>query len=179
MEFLEGEVLDSLQKRVGQVPLSDVVRIGKETACGLAAAHMRGLVHRDIKPSNLWLEAPAGRVKILDFGLARLNSPDRAASQAGLIVGTPAFMAPGQARGETVDYRADLFSLGCVLYGLCTNQPLQRDGRSEHVDRPGHSQPGTSPSIVGACKSCSVRFDHGTLTEGSTASPSIQPGRAR
>jgi hypothetical protein len=122
MEFLEGEALDSLQKKVGRLPSSQVVRIGKETAHGLSAAHARGLVHRDIKPSNLWLEAPTGRVKILDFGLARLNSEAHPVSQAGLIVGTPAFMAPEQARGEAVDSRADLFSLGCVLYWLCTGQ---------------------------------------------------------
>jgi serine/threonine protein kinase len=121
MEFLEGEALDSLQKRVSQLPLALVVRIGKEAACGLAAAHARSLVHRDIKPSNLWLEAPTGRVKILDFGLARLNVGAAQASQLGLIVGTPAFMAPEQARAEAVDHRADLFSLGCVLYWLCTN----------------------------------------------------------
>jgi hypothetical protein len=122
MEFLEGEALDALQERVGRLPLSEVVRVGKEAARGLAAAHARGLVHRDVKPSNLWLEAPAGRVKLLDFGLARLETEDRQASQAGLIMGTPAFMAPEQARGEAVDYRADLFSLGCVLYWLCTGQ---------------------------------------------------------
>jgi hypothetical protein len=122
MELLEGEALDSLQQKVGRLPSSQVVRIGKEVAQGLAAAHARGLVHRDIKPSNLWLEAPAGRVKILDFGLARLSSEAHPVSQVGLIVGTPAFMAPEQARGEGVDYRADLFSLGCVLYWLCTDQ---------------------------------------------------------
>jgi serine/threonine protein kinase len=122
MEFLEGEALDSWQMKVGRLPLAQMVRIGKETAQGLAAAHARGLVHRDVKPSNLWLEAPTGRVKILDFGLARLNSEAGQVSQVGLIVGTPAFMAPEQARGEVVDYRADLFSLGCVLYWLCTGQ---------------------------------------------------------
>jgi tRNA A-37 threonylcarbamoyl transferase component Bud32 len=122
MEFLEGETLDSLQQKVGRLPLAQVVRIGKEAAHGLAAAHARGLVHRDVKPSNLWLEAPTGRVKILDFGLARLNCASQQVSQVGLVVGTPAFMAPEQARGETVDHRADLFSLGCVLYWLCTGQ---------------------------------------------------------
>jgi hypothetical protein len=127
MEFLEGEALDSLQQRAGRLPLAQVVRIGKETACGLAAAHARGLVHRDIKPSNLWLEAPTGRLKVLDFGLARLNSGGHQASQPGLVVGTPAFMAPEQARGEAVDHRADLFALGCVLYWLCTGQlPFER-----------------------------------------------------
>src|SRR5262245_58250621 len=120
MEFLEGEALDSLQKKVGRLPLLQVVRIGKEAAHGLAAVQARRLVHRDIKPSNLWLEAPTGRVKILDFGLAHLNSEARQVSQLGLIVGTPAFMAPEQARGGPVDCRADLFSLGCVLYWLCT-----------------------------------------------------------
>jgi hypothetical protein len=122
MEFLEGESLDASRRRLGRLPLSQVVRIGKEAALGLAAAHARGLVHRDVKPSNLWLEAPTGRVKLLDFGLARRESEDRQASQPGLIVGTPAFMAPEQARGKAVDYRADLFSLGCVLYWLCTGQ---------------------------------------------------------
>jgi tRNA A-37 threonylcarbamoyl transferase component Bud32 len=120
MEFLEGEGLDSFQKRVGRLAPSLVLRIGKETALGLVAAHSRGLVHRDIKPSNLWLEAPAGRVKVLDFGLACLDSNVHEASHEGLIVGTPAFMAPEQARGELVDYRADLFSLGCVLHWLTT-----------------------------------------------------------
>jgi tRNA A-37 threonylcarbamoyl transferase component Bud32 len=122
MEFLEGEALDSLQNQIGSLPLAQVVRIGKEVAHGLAAAHARGLVHRDIKPSNLWLEAPTGRVKILDFGLASMKTEACQASQVGLIVGTAAFMAPEQARGEAVDCRADLFSLGCVLYWLCTGQ---------------------------------------------------------
>jgi predicted Ser/Thr protein kinase len=122
MEFLEGENLDSLQRREGRLTDSQVLRIGKETAQGLAAAHVRGLVHRDIKPSNLWLEASTGRVKILDFGLARLDSGACQLSQTGLIVGTPAFMAPEQARGQAVNCRADLFSLGCVMYWLCTGE---------------------------------------------------------
>jgi tRNA A-37 threonylcarbamoyl transferase component Bud32 len=126
MEFLKGETLDSLQERVGRLPLAKVVRIGKEAAQGLAAAHTLGLVHRDIKPSNLFLESSTGRIRILDFGLARLESESRKTSQAGLIVGTPTFMAPEQARGQAVDYRADLFSLGCVLYWLCTSRlPFQ------------------------------------------------------
>jgi hypothetical protein len=122
MEFLEGETLDSYQEKTGRLDPSEAVRIGKETAQGLAAAHARGLVHRDLKPSNLWLEAPTGRVKVLDFGLARLDSDSHSVSQVGAIVGTPAFMAPEQARGEAVDHRADLFSLGCVLYWLCLGQ---------------------------------------------------------
>ena len=122
MEFLEGDTLDDYHKKVGHLTVEQVVRIGRETAQGLAAAHSRGLIHRDIKPSNLWLEAPSGRVKILDFGLARATAGSREISQAGTILGTPAFMAPEQARGEGVDYHADLFSLGCVLYFLCTDE---------------------------------------------------------
>jgi serine/threonine protein kinase len=156
MEFLEGETLDSLQKRVGRLPSSQVVRIGREAAQGLAVAHARGVVHRDIKPSNLWLEAPTGRVKILDFGLARLNSEGHPASQVGLIVGTPAFMAPEQARGEAVDYRADLFSLGCVLYMLCTGRlPFKGSDvlstltalATEHPDPPQMIAPDVSPTL--------------------------------
>ena len=122
MEFLEGDALDEYHKKVGHLTVEHVMRIGRETAQGLSAAHSRGLIHRDIKPSNLWLEAPSGRVKILDFGLARATAGSREISQAGTILGTPAFMAPEQARGEGVDYHADLFSLGCVLYFLCTDE---------------------------------------------------------
>jgi predicted Ser/Thr protein kinase len=122
MEFLEGEPLDLYQQHRGLLPLAEVVRISREVARGLAAAHQRGLIHRDIKPANIWLEAPEGRVKILDFGLARITGDTSELSHPGMIVGTPSFMAPEQARGDPIDARADLFSLGCVLYWLCTNQ---------------------------------------------------------
>ncbi len=121
MEFLEGESLEQYHARTGHIPLLQAVRIAKEAARGLAAAHSRGLIHRDIKPSNLWLEAPAQRVKILDFGLAREVSGDAQATQSG-IVGTPAFMSPEQARGQPVDFRTDLFGLGSVLYWMCTDR---------------------------------------------------------
>jgi WD40 repeat protein/serine/threonine protein kinase len=135
MEFLEGEPLDARLKRQPPLSLGEVLRIGRETALGLAAAHARGLVHRDIKPGNLWLErlvhglpgdaaARTGgepfRVKVLDFGLARSGEEQTQLTQQGAIVGTPAFMAPEQACGEKVDARCDLFSLGCVLYLLVT-----------------------------------------------------------
>ena len=126
MEFLEGEPLDVYLQQHAKLPIAEVVRIGRETALGLAAAHKRGLIHRDIKPANLWLEASPGResgefrVKILDFGLARATSENTQLTNSGVVVGTPAFMAPEQAGGKTVDHRCDLFSLGCVLYRLCT-----------------------------------------------------------
>jgi formylglycine-generating enzyme required for sulfatase activity/serine/threonine protein kinase len=128
MPFLKGEPLNERLKHTRLFPVAEVLRIGRETAKGLAAAHTAGLVHRDIKPANLWLEdtgepgasATGGRVKILDFGLARAASDESHLTQTGAVVGTPAYMAPEQAAGEAVDGRCDLFSLGCVLYRLCT-----------------------------------------------------------
>jgi formylglycine-generating enzyme required for sulfatase activity/serine/threonine protein kinase len=128
MPLLKGASLeDFLRQRARKQPgsplaLHEILKIGRETAKGLAAAHERGLIHRDIKPANLWLDAGAGgRVKILDFGLARPTSAeDGNLTQAGTIVGTPAYMAPEQSQGYPVDARADLFSLGVVLYRLCT-----------------------------------------------------------
>jgi len=115
MEFLEGEPLDARLRREGRLPLAEVLRIGRQTALALAAAHAGGLVHRDIKPANLWLEGPTGHVKVLDFGLARAPADQAHLTQAGMIVGTPAYMAPEQAEGKPVEPCCDLFSLGCVL----------------------------------------------------------------
>jgi hypothetical protein len=123
MELLEGESLEDRLKRDGRLPLPEALRVGRETAEALAAAHERGLIHRDVKPANVWQEAPHGRTKVLDFGLARAASGDERLTQSGAVVGTPAYMAPEQARGEAVDARADLFSLGCVLYRAATGEP--------------------------------------------------------
>jgi hypothetical protein len=120
MELLRGETLAARLQRAGRPPLDEVVRLGREIVAGLAAAHAQGLIHRDVKPANVWLEADIGRVKLLDFGLARVAGEDAFLTQPGMIVGTPAYMAPEQAGGRRVDARGDLFSLGCVLYELCT-----------------------------------------------------------
>ena len=126
MEFLHGQTLERGLKSGATLSVGDIVRIGREIAAGLAAAQTRGLIHRDIKPANLWLEAPTGRVKILDFGLARPAQSNSGLTEKGDIVGTPSYMSPEQARGEEVDGRGDLFSLGIVLYRLCTRQlPFQ------------------------------------------------------
>ncbi len=97
-------------------------RIGAQIARGLAAAHAKGVIHRDIKPANILLEGTLGRVKITDFGLARA-ADDANLTQSGYVAGTPMFMAPEQADGQTTDHRADLFSLGSVLYMMCTGRP--------------------------------------------------------
>jgi serine/threonine protein kinase/WD40 repeat protein len=122
MQLLQGYPLDQYLKQKRLLPLGHVVRIGREAALGLAAAHEQGLIHRDIKPANLWLESPHGRVKVLDFGLARPVGTDSELTKSGAVVGTPAYMSPEQARGLRVDHRTDLFSLGAVLYRLCAGR---------------------------------------------------------
>ncbi|HEY7158804.1 MAG TPA: transporter substrate-binding protein [Gemmataceae bacterium] len=137
MKFLHGESLEQRLMHEDRLPLNDVLRIGREIALGLSAAHERGLIHRDIKPANLWLETPPPdqsggsgarlsceyvcRVKILDFGLARPINDPRRLTATGLIVGTPSYLAPEQARGQPLDHRCDLFSLGCVLYRMVSS----------------------------------------------------------
>lgn len=122
MELLDGEPLDSRLRREGKLPVAEVLRIGRQIALGLAGAHKRGLIHRDIKPANIWLEAETNRVKILDFGLARTTGDQAHLTHQGAIVGTPAYMAPEQGKGQEVDQRCDLFSLGCVLYRMATGR---------------------------------------------------------
>ncbi|MBL8796017.1 MAG: protein kinase [Planctomycetia bacterium] len=120
MELLEGETLANRLDCLGPMTVPQVLRLGKELALGLAAIHAHGLVHRDLKPANIWLEDHYDRVKILDFGLARFLNDGANLTLPGTVMGTPAYMAPEQARGEPTDARSDLFSLGCVLYTACT-----------------------------------------------------------
>jgi WD40 repeat protein len=122
MQYVGGESLQSRLDRTGPLEVMEVVRIGMQTAAGLAAAHAQGLIHRDVKPANLLLENGLARVKITDFGLARM-ADDVGLTRDGTVAGTPEYMAPEQARGETIDHRADLFSLGGVMYAMCTGRP--------------------------------------------------------
>jgi serine/threonine protein kinase len=121
MQLLVGETLETRLDREHRLPAAEAARIGREVAAGLAAAHDKGLVHRDVKPANVWLEAGTGRVKLLDFGLA-LARDNSHLTHSGFVIGTPAFMAPEQARGEPLDGRSDLFSLGIVLYMVTTGE---------------------------------------------------------
>lgn len=120
MQLLDGESLEERLERPERFRVEEIIRIGHQIAEGLAAANQRGLIHRDIKPANIWLEAPKGRVKILDFGLARGNDTATQLTQSGVVMGTPAYMSPEQANGDPLDGRTDLFSLGCILYELAT-----------------------------------------------------------
>lgn len=125
MEYIQGTSLQDRLDGDGPPPLEEILQIASQTAAGLAAAHAQGLIHRDIKPANVLLadRAPgAAVVKITDFGLARAVD-DTSLTQNGVVAGTPQYMAPEQAHGETLDHRADLFSLGSLLYALCTGRP--------------------------------------------------------
>jgi hypothetical protein len=123
MQYVAGKSLQERLDRDGPpTDLAEIVRIGMQTASALAAAHGHGIVHRDVKPANILLEEGVQRVKITDFGLARA-ADDASLTQSGFVAGSPLYMAPEQARGEAIDHRADLFSLGSVLYTLCTGRP--------------------------------------------------------
>jgi serine/threonine protein kinase len=128
MEYIPGQTLQEKLDQTGPLETPDVVRIGEQIARGLAAAHEQGLIHRDIKPGNILLESLLGqKVKITDFGLARA-ADDASVSQSGVIAGTPLYMAPEQANGDALDHRADLFSLGSVLYAMVSGRPPFRAG---------------------------------------------------
>jgi serine/threonine protein kinase len=129
MQLLKGMSLEDFLKNRERaepgtpLPPDLILKLGREIALGLAAAHEKGLIHRDVKPANIWLDATAGgRVKLLDFGLARPAEGDTRLTQVGMLLGTPAYMAPEQVRDGPIDGRADLFGLGCVLYRLCTGR---------------------------------------------------------
>lgn len=135
MQYIAGLSLQDRIDREG--PLTDMpelLRISIQTAAGLAAAHAHGIVHRDIKPANILLEEGVQRVKITDFGLARAMD-DASLTQSGLVAGSPLYMAPEQARGEPLDHRADLFSLGSLLYTMCTGRPPFRAANTMAVLR--------------------------------------------
>ncbi|HEY2249592.1 MAG TPA: serine/threonine-protein kinase, partial [Planctomycetaceae bacterium] len=125
MEFVQGQTLQQKIDREGALPLRHILRIGSQTAAGLAAAHRTGLIHRDVKPANILLENGVERVKITDFGLARATD-DVEMTKSGMIAGTPQYMSPEQANGGHIDFRSDLFSLGSVLYTMCTGRAAFR-----------------------------------------------------
>jgi hypothetical protein len=179
VELVEGEGLDERLKR-GAVPPREALAIARQIAVGLEAAHERGIVHRDLKPSNVKI-TPEGRVKLLDFGLAKAVEAEGAAdgaaavsqsptlsrcmSEAGVILGTAAYMSPEQARGTRVDKRADIWAFGVVLYEMLTGNRLFRgDTVSDVLAAVLTSEPrwaalpaATPPALVRLLRRCLVR----------------------
>jgi Tol biopolymer transport system component len=128
MELVEGETLAERIAR-GPIPVFDALAIAREIADALEAAHARGIVHRDLKPGNVKLTSD-GTVKVLDFGIAKALDGRKtgaplttSATQTGLVLGTPAYMSPEQARGQSVDERADIWAFGCVLFEMLAGRP--------------------------------------------------------
>ncbi|HQX52118.1 MAG TPA: protein kinase, partial [Planctomycetaceae bacterium] len=134
MKYIAGGSLQQRLDRDGPLDVCEILRIGMQTARGLAAAHAQGLIHRDVKPSNILLDEGVERALLTDFGLARAED-DACLTRSGFHPGTPHYMSPEQVRGEAIDGRSDLFSLGCVLYALCTGHPPFRAETSYAVLR--------------------------------------------
>jgi len=165
MERLEGESLESRIRRHQRLPAEQAINVTRQVASALSAAHDAGIVHRDLKPDNIFIvpdpDMPGGeRAKILDFGIAKLAADERKGSyktRTGSLMGTPAYMAPEQCRGAgDVDSRADLYSLGCMLFEmLCGRTPFIGDGIGEvlaahiHVAAPSPRSfnPGVDPQV--------------------------------
>src|SRR5262249_27481209 len=122
MEFIPGETLEARLSRSGPIDVPEVLAIGRQIAAGLAAAHAEGLIHRDVKPATGVTDRAPLRVKLTASGLAR-TADDASLSQSGAVIGTPLYMSPEQAKGDTIDHRSDLFSLGSLLYTMCAGRP--------------------------------------------------------
>ncbi|MGE3315966.1 MAG: serine/threonine-protein kinase [Planctomycetaceae bacterium] len=122
MQYVPGKSLQARVDEEGPLEIKDVLRIARQAAAGLAAAHAQGLVHRDVKPANMLLEESVDRVLISDFGLAR-TVDDAGFTRTGTVAGTPHYMSPEQASGDAVDHRSDLYSLGSSIYFMCTGRP--------------------------------------------------------
>jgi len=127
LEHVEGETLAERIAR-GPLKLEEALSVGRQVAEAISAAHEKGVVHRDLKPANIKI-TPDGRIKVLDFGLAKTTvvegvSGEVTDTQPGHIIGTPAYMSPEQARGQSIDKRSDIWSFGCVLYEMLTGKVL-------------------------------------------------------
>lgn len=129
MQYVPGQSLQARVDERGPLDAREVLRIARQAAAGLAAAHAQGVVHRDVKPANILLEESVDRVLISDFGLAR-TVDDATLTRTGVVAGTPHYMSPEQATGQPVDLRSDLFSLGSAIYFMCTGRP---PFRAEHA----------------------------------------------
>ncbi|MGB7326092.1 MAG: serine/threonine-protein kinase [Rubripirellula sp.] len=141
MPVVEGKSVDARVRSAGPLTVIETVRIASQVAEGLAAAHEQGLVHRDIKPANVLLENGVERVQITDFGLARAVD-DASMTRSGVIAGTPQYMSPEQAHGDSIDHRSDLFSLGSLMYFMLTGRsPFRGETTMGVLNRIVNDQP--------------------------------------
>lgn len=122
MELIEGTPLDAIVRERGRLQPIEAIRLIRQAAQGLAAAHRAGIVHRDVKPSNLIVDG-RGQLKLVDFGIARVQTSGQALTGAAALMGTPGYMAPEQAAGRPIDHRADIYALGLTLFELLSGQP--------------------------------------------------------
>lgn len=136
MEYVSGQSLKEYVTEKGKLPHMEVFQLASQIAHGLAAAHAQGVIHRDVKPGNVMLHEGGTRVRLTDFGLARIAFDNSELTSHGQYVGTPAYMPPEQLRGGQVDSRADLFSLGCVIYYMLVGySPFQGRTQGETIHR--------------------------------------------
>ena len=170
MEFLDGETLARRSARA-RFRWPAVLAIARQIAGALGAAHAKGIVHRDLKPDNVFLvsdpEVPGGeRIKLLDFGIAKLaveSTTTVSVTKTGAVIGTPTYMAPEQCRGVAVDHRADLYSLGCVMYELCCGRPPfvgegSGDVLAAHIHLPVPAMPTAKSEIPRAVEALVLRL---------------------
>jgi predicted Ser/Thr protein kinase len=138
MEFVDGPTLKSLLEKQERLALPEILKVMEDVLAGLAFSHARGIVHRDIKPANVMLTSD-GRAKIADFGIARIESSSM--TQAGTVMGTPAYMSPEQFMGQTVDARTDLYSSGVLLYQLLTGERPFEGGMTAIMHKALNTEP--------------------------------------
>ena len=164
MEFIDGQTLKDLLAR-HPLDLNQLASLGSQIALALGAAHAAGIVHRDIKPANIMVTA-SQQVKVLDFGIARAttqNTDETRLTNGGQVMGTAAYMSPEQTRGEDLNFRSDIFSLGCVLYESAVGQPpfrapsdlaLMHQIATVHPDPPSVHRTGLKPEFVRLVMRC-------------------------
>lgn len=152
MPWLPGETLEKRLQRVTFLPEHETRELTKQICTALDAAHQRQLVHRDIKPANIWLDSKNGQYKLLDFGLARAAELDVTLTATGVLAGTPSYMSPEQARGEELDHRSDLFSLGCLMYRCMTGRlPFVGSGILATLQAIQHREPPAPSELNATC----------------------------
>jgi serine/threonine-protein kinase len=167
MEYLDGEPLTTFIRRGGSVPVRDAVHILRQIASALGAAHARGIVHRDLKPDNVYLVKRGGQplfVKVLDFGIAKVGGASSKLTKTGMVFGTPHYMSPEQAAGQTVDQRTDIYALGVIMYEMFVGKvPFDADTfmgiLSKHMFEPPvpPSQAGAGGARLGALEDITLR----------------------